>query len=123
MVSATLNGNDVGNKTRIGFTRAGQHDEIGAIRGGETAQLEAGHYELTAIMPGAEGTLRDAAIADQANLIVAMKALRTAELKPGGPPPEECTIEVYGVNFDFDKSTLRPDSEPTLRAGLPAHRP
>ena len=117
-VSATLNGADVGDKARIGITHAGQHDEIGAVRGGETAELEAGHYELTATMPGAEGTLHDAAIAGQAHLIVAMKALRTAELKPGGPPPKECTIEVYGVNFDFNKSVLRPDSEPVLRAVL-----
>ena len=69
-------------------------------------------------MPGAEGTLHNAAIAGQAHLIVAMKALHTAELKPGGPPPKECTIEVYGVNFDFNKSVLRPDSEPVLRAVL-----
>ena len=105
-VAATLNGADVGNKARIGITQAGQHDEIGAIRGGETAQLEAGKYELTATMPGAEGTLRDAAVAGDAHLTVVMKPLRTADLKPGGPAPKECTIEVYGVNFDFDKSTL-----------------
>jgi len=117
-VSATLNGTDVGDKARIGITRAGEQDEIGAIRGGETAQVEAGHYELTATMPGAEGKLHDAAIAGQPHLIVVMNALRTAELKPGGPPPKECTIEVYGVNFDFDKSALRPDSEPVLRAVL-----
>ena len=117
-VSATLNGTDVGDKARIGITRAGEQDEIGAIRGGETAQVEAGHYELTATMPGAEGKLRDAAIAGQPHLIVVMNALRTAELKPGGPPPKECTIEVYGVNFDFNKSALRPDSEPVLRAVL-----
>jgi outer membrane protein OmpA-like peptidoglycan-associated protein len=117
-VSATLNGTDVGDKARIGFTPAGQQDEIGAVRGGETAALEAGHYELTATMPGAEGTLPDAAVVGQAHLIVAMNALRTAELKPGGPPPKECTIEVYGVNFDFNKSVLRPDSEPVLRTVL-----
>jgi outer membrane protein OmpA-like peptidoglycan-associated protein len=117
-VSATLNGADMGDKARIGITPAGQHDEIGDIRGGETALLEAGHYELTATMPGAEGTLHDAAIVGQAHLIVAMNALRTAELKPGGPPPKECTIEVYGVNFDFNKSVLRSDSEPVLRAVL-----
>jgi outer membrane protein OmpA-like peptidoglycan-associated protein len=117
-VSATLNNADVGTKARIGITPTGQHDEIGAIRGGETAEIEAGHYELTATMPGAEGTLHDAAVAGQAHLTVAMKALRTAELKPGGPPPKECTIEVYGVNFDFNKSVLRPDSDPVLRAVL-----
>jgi outer membrane protein OmpA-like peptidoglycan-associated protein len=117
-VSATLNGADVGNKARIGITRAGEHDEIGAIRGGEIAQLEAGNYELTATMPGAEGTLHNAAIVDQAHLVVAMNALHTAELKPGAPPPRECTIEVYGVNFDFNKSALRPDSLPVLQAVL-----
>ena len=33
----------------------------------------------------------------------------------GGPAPKACTLEVYGVNFDFDKSTLRSDSEPVLQ--------
>ena len=32
----------------------------------------------------------------------------------GGPPPKACTLEVYGVNFDFDKATLRPESEVVL---------
>ena len=117
-VSATLNGADVGDKAHIGIAHPGQRDEIGAIRGDEMAELEAGHYDLTATMPGAEGTLRDAAIAGRTHLIVAMRALHTAELKPGGPPPKECTIEVYGVNFDFNKSVLRPNSEPVLRAVL-----
>lgn len=35
-------------------------------------------------------------------------------LEVGGPPPKTCTLEIYGVNFDFNKSTLRPDSEPVL---------
>jgi outer membrane protein OmpA-like peptidoglycan-associated protein len=118
MVSATLNGSDVGDKAWIGITPAGQHDEIGAIRGGETAELDAGRYDLTATMPGAEGSLHDAAIEGQVRLIVAMKPLRTEELKSGGPPPEACTIEVYGVNFDFDKAVLRPDSEQVLRSVL-----
>ena len=33
-------------------------------------------------------------------------------IEVGAPPP--CTMVVYGINFDFDKSTLRPDSEPVL---------
>ena len=54
---------------RISASRTpGQRDEIGAIRGDETAELEAGHYDLTATMPGAEGTLHDAAIAGRAHL-------------------------------------------------------
>jgi outer membrane protein OmpA-like peptidoglycan-associated protein len=36
----------------------------------------------------------------------------------GGPPPKTCTLEIYGVNFDFNKSTLRPDSEPVLQQVL-----
>jgi outer membrane protein OmpA-like peptidoglycan-associated protein len=116
-VSATLNGADVGNKARIGIAPAGQ-EEIGAAHGGETVLLEAGHYDLTATMPGAQGTLGNASIEGKPHLVVAMKPLLTAELKPGGPPPKECTIEVYGVNFDFDKAVLRPDSESVLRAIL-----
>ena len=40
----------------------------------------------------------------------------------GGPTPKGCTLEVYGVNFDFNKSTLRPDSEPVLRQVLAIFR-
>jgi len=117
-VSATLNGKDVGAQARIGITQAGKDEEVGSIQGGETAELESGRYSFAATMPGAEGTLGNATIAGQPHLVVAMKALQTAELKPGGPPPKTCTIEVYGVNFDFDKATLRSDSEPELRAVL-----
>jgi len=116
-VSATLNGADVGNKARIGIAPAGQ-EEIGAASGGDTVLLEAGHYDLTATMPGAEGALKNASVGGKSHLVVAMKPLLTAELKPGAPPPKACTIEVYGVNFDFDKAVLRPDSEPVLRAIL-----
>jgi outer membrane protein OmpA-like peptidoglycan-associated protein len=117
-ISATLNGADVGNKARIGIIPSGQHDEIGDIPGGGTALLEVGRYTLSATMPGAEGTLQDVSIQGQPHLVVAMQALQTAELKPGGPPPKACTIEVYGVNFDFNKSVLRPDSAPVLAAVL-----
>jgi outer membrane protein OmpA-like peptidoglycan-associated protein len=30
-------------------------------------------------------------------------------------PPKTCTTEIYGVNFDFDKATIKPDSEPALQ--------
>jgi len=39
-------------------------------------------------------------------------------IQAGGPAPKSCTVEVYGVNFDFDKATLRPDSEPVLNLVL-----
>jgi OOP family OmpA-OmpF porin len=31
---------------------------------------------------------------------------------------EQCKVAIYGVNFDFDKSTLRPDAEPVLQQVL-----
>lgn len=33
----------------------------------------------------------------------------------GGPIPQTCTLKVYGVNFDFNKATLRPDADPVLQ--------
>ncbi len=36
----------------------------------------------------------------------------------GGPAPKSCTLEVYGVNFDFNKSVLRADSDPVLQQVL-----
>lgn len=43
-------------------------------------------------------------------------ALTTVQV--GGPPPKACTLEIYGVNFDTDRSTLRPDSTPVLEQVL-----
>jgi len=39
-------------------------------------------------------------------------------LQEGGPPPRSCKLEIYGVSFDFDKATLKPDSEPVLEQVL-----
>ncbi|HWU78102.1 MAG TPA: OmpA family protein [Rhodanobacter sp.] len=39
-------------------------------------------------------------------------------LQIGGPPPKSCTMEVYGVNFDFNQSTIKPESEPVLQQVL-----
>ena len=41
-------------------------------------------------------------------------AYKLITIQIGGPAPKSCKLEVYGVNFDFDKATLRPDSEPVL---------
>lgn len=35
-------------------------------------------------------------------------------LLAGGPVPKKCTLTVYGIHFDFDQATLRPDSMPVL---------
>lgn len=39
-------------------------------------------------------------------------------LQIGGPPPKTCKLEVYGVNFDFNESVIKPDSEPVLKQVL-----
>jgi len=39
-------------------------------------------------------------------------------VQAGGPPPKSCKLEIYGVNFDFDKATLKPESEPVLNEVL-----
>jgi outer membrane protein OmpA-like peptidoglycan-associated protein len=31
---------------------------------------------------------------------------------------QDCHVALYGINFDFNKATLRPDSEPTLEKVL-----
>jgi len=41
-------------------------------------------------------------------------AYALTSVQVGGPPPTACKLEVYGVNFDFDKATLRPESDAVL---------
>jgi outer membrane protein OmpA-like peptidoglycan-associated protein len=47
-------------------------------------------------------------------------AYTLTSVQVGGPPLAMCKLEVYGVNFDFDKATLRPESDavPTQVLGL-----
>ena len=39
-------------------------------------------------------------------------------LQIGGPPPKTCKLEVYGIQFDFNKSDIKPESEPVLNQML-----
>lgn len=39
-------------------------------------------------------------------------------IQVGGPPPKTCTLEIYGVNFDFNKASLRPESDTVLQQVL-----
>lgn len=39
-------------------------------------------------------------------------------LQIGGPPPKACKLEVYGIQFDFNKSNIKPESEPVLKQML-----
>jgi outer membrane protein OmpA-like peptidoglycan-associated protein len=117
-VTVTQNGADVGDKARVGYVEPATHDEIGVVKSGEEARLEAKTYDIHATLFGAEGWLRAAALTGKQHLKIEIKPLQTEQLKAGAPPPKACAIEVYGVNFDFDKSELRPDSEPMLKQVL-----
>ena len=117
-VSVTQNGADVGDKARVAYTDPVTHEEIGWKRSGEQARLEAKPTDIHATLFGAEGWLRAVPLAGQQHLTIDIKPLVTEQLRPNAPPPKACTIEVYGVNFDFDKAVLRPDSEPMLQQVL-----
>jgi outer membrane protein OmpA-like peptidoglycan-associated protein len=114
-VKVTQNGVDVGDKAGVAFIDPASHAEKGAVRSGEAALLEAGTYDVHASLFGAEGWLRGAALSGKPRLTIEVKPLKTEQLRVGGPPPAACAIEVYGVNFDFNKAVLRPDSEPMLK--------
>jgi hypothetical protein len=114
-VTVTQNGSDVGDKASVAYIDPATHAELGSVRSGEATLLEAGTYDIHASLFGAEGWLRRVALSGKPRLTIEIKPLQTAELHVGGPPPAACAIEVYGVNFDFNKSSLRPDSEPMLK--------
>jgi outer membrane protein OmpA-like peptidoglycan-associated protein len=39
-------------------------------------------------------------------------------IDPTPPSSKPCSVEIYGINFDFDKATLKPESEPVLQQVL-----
>lgn len=39
-------------------------------------------------------------------------------LQVGGPPSKVCKLEVYGIQFDFNKSEIKPESAPVLQQML-----
>ncbi len=117
-VSVTQNGTDVGDKARIAFVDPATHGDFGSVPSNEAARLEARTYDIHATLFGAEGWLRGVALSGKQHLTIDIKPLVTEQLKVGGPPPTACAIVIYGVNFDFDKAALRPDSEPMLQQVL-----
>jgi outer membrane protein OmpA-like peptidoglycan-associated protein len=117
-VTVTQNGVDVGDKAVVAYSVPAVHAEIGSLRSGQPARLEAGTYDIHAVLFGAEGWLRGAVLTGKPALTIELRPLRAEQLRVNGPPPTACTIEVYGVNFDFDKAVPRPDSEPVLKQVL-----
>ena len=78
----------------------------------------AGKFDIRATLFSTEGWLRNVALTGKPHLTIALQAMKTEQLRIGGPAPNACTIEVYGVNFDFDKAEPRADSEPMLKQVL-----
>ena len=117
-VTVTRDGTDLAGKAEVAYYPPGKDNSLGAVRASEEALLEQGHYDIRARYEDAEGWLRDQALTGSPHLSIAIAIPKVQTLSTSGPPPKACTIEVYGVNFDFDKSTLRPDSEPVLKQVL-----
>jgi outer membrane protein OmpA-like peptidoglycan-associated protein len=82
---------------------------IGATLVSDPADLH--HVTATRPIPGGEEwyLYEEAAGTD-----LDTTAYNLVAVQVGGPPPATCKLEIYGVNFDFDKATLRPESEPVL---------
>ncbi len=117
-VAVTVDGADIGDKATIAYIDGARNEVLGSVRSGQPALLEAGTYDIHATLAGAEGWLRKIALTGKPRLTIPLKPRVTQVLQAAGPPPTACTIEVYGVNFDFDKAVLRPDSEPVLKQVL-----
>jgi outer membrane protein OmpA-like peptidoglycan-associated protein len=117
-VTVTQDGKDLGAEATITYYTPGARFEFGSVHGGEEAILEQGRYDILASHEDAEGWLHDQTLSGSPHLTIAITKPVVQTLAAGAPPPKACTIEVYGVNFDFDKSDLRPDSEPVLRQVL-----
>lgn len=117
-VRVTLDGADAGDKAHVTYFAAGAPNPIGGVDSGQPTLLVQGVYDIHAGYAGAEGWLRKVALSGKPALTIALQKPKVETLRAGAPPPKACTIEVYGVNFDFDKSVLRADSEPTLKLVL-----
>jgi outer membrane protein OmpA-like peptidoglycan-associated protein len=115
VVAVTQNGGDVGEKATIEYFDPSGLNNLGSVMSRQTAVLPQGTYTIRATLAGAEGWLRKVALAGKPRLAIALQARQTQTLQLGGPPPKACTLEVYGVNFDFNKAVLRQDSAPMLR--------
>ena len=113
-VAVTENGSDVGGKATITLFEGSRQDNIGAIRSGEPATVVAGKFDIRATLYSSEGWLRAMDVSGNQHLTIVLQPLKADRLRIGGPAPKSCTIEVYGVNFDFDEAEPRPDSAPIL---------
>ena len=115
VVTVTQNGADVGQKATVEYFDPSGLNNLGGVMSRQTAVLPQGIYTVRATLAGAEGWLHKVPLAGKPHLAIALQTRKTQTLQLGGPAPKACTIEVYGVNFDFNKAVLRQDSAPMLR--------
>jgi outer membrane protein OmpA-like peptidoglycan-associated protein len=118
IVVVTRDRADLADEATVTYFPPGNDNAIGSVRSRAEALLEPGSYDIYASFEDAEGWLRNVALSGAPHLVIAVVRPKVQTLTAGAPPPKACTIEVYGVNFDFDKATLRPESEPVLREVL-----
>ena len=124
VVTVTKEGADLGDKANIDYYDATGLGAFGSVKSGQPALLEQGTYDIRATFDGAQGWLHKVVLTGKPHLTIPVQ--KPATLQAGGPPPKACTIEVYGVNFDFNQAVLRPNSTPMLRqvlavfTGIPA---
>ncbi len=117
-VSVTENGKDVGDAATVDYLSQGGQTDFGTVRSGQQATVEQGPYDIHAWVGEADGWLKKQQVSGKPHYTIAVVVPTTATLTAGAPPPKACAIEVYGVNFDFNKATLRPESEPVLKQVL-----
>ena len=117
-VTVTENGTDVGDKAAVDYFEPAPSNDIGTTRSAQTALVERGTYDIRATLADAEGWLHNVAISGKPHLTIAAKRTTVETLQANAPAPKACRIEVYGVNFDFNKAVLRPESEPVLKQVL-----
>ena len=117
-VTVTRDGVDLADKATVTYFPPGSDTAIGSVQSNTEALLEPGRYDIYADFENAEGWLRNVTLSGAPHLVIAVVRPKVQTLTAGAPPPKACTIEVYGVNFDFDKATLRPESAPVLRQVL-----
>ncbi len=101
-------------------------DDLGDVAGGQPTVINAGTYDIQARFGDAAGWLRGKSLPAGAETLTIDLSSKAPEAAPqaaaASPAPapshlvvSACTIEAYGVNFDFDKAILRPEATETLQ--------
>ena len=134
-VTVTWGAASVGDKAEVTYFDLPASKAMGSVQSAQPAVVEAATYDIRARMDGAEAWLRHVAVSGEPHLTIELQQPKPAVPVAAGQVAagaagaaataaasnlviKHCSVEVYGVNFDFDKATLRPDSEPVLNQVL-----